>query len=579
MSNPALAAVLERIGKILELQGENVFRVRAYARAAETIASYPQDLADICKKGGIKALQEIPGIGADLSQKIEELVTTGELQYLKDLEKTVPAGLFDLLQIPGMGPKKTKQVWEEFKVEGIPDLQKLLDSGKLEDVKGWGAKSVQKVRDGIAERATLSERIPLGEALALAEELLAYLRATGLCSRVDTAGSLRRRRETIGDIDILAASETPEAVMEAFSQYPGQVRVIGRGETKTSILLGNGIQSDLRVVPPDVFGAALHYFTGSKLHNVKVRGMGNKQGVTINEYGVFKGSADNKGKLLASRTEEDVFKAVGLPYIPPEMREDRGEVEAAQQGTLPELLQDGDIQGDLHLHSDFSDGAGSMIDMAKAAQELGLKYIAVTDHASGMGMVGGIKPDNIAQYLALVEKARKAVPGIHILAGAEVDILADGSLYLPDEILAQLDWVVASVHQSFKESREETTERLLRAIANPHVRVLGHPTTRLLAKRPGIEFDTDTVFTAAAERGVLLELNASAERLDLSDVHCRRAKELGATLVIDSDAHHVRSLHYALGITQARRAWLTKADVANAWDWKTFEKRILRGKK
>lgn len=572
MTNADIASIFERIGRILELQGENPFRIRAYDRAALTLGSHPRALSEIYKDGGTDALKEIPGIGEDLSLKIEELVSTGKLAYLEKLEKDVPPGVLDLLNIPGLGPKKVKLVWEEFKVKSIEDLKTLLDSGKLLDLKGWGEKSIEKIKQGIKQREGMGSRMPLPVAWQLADSLVAYLRDTGLCDDIEIAGSLRRRKESIGDIDVLVTSKEPDAVMDAFSAYPGVQNVIARGPTKTSILLGNGIQSDLRVLDKEVLGAAMHYFTGSKLHNVKVRTMGIKKGLTISEYGVFKGTAENKGKLLASRTEKDVFAAVGLAYIPPELREDRGEIEAALAGTLPELIDVGDIQGDLHMHSDFSDGDASMTTMAKAALAAGLKYIAITDHASSMGMVRGIKKDNVKEYLKKVEAARKAVPDIRILAGAEVDIQPDGSLYLDDETLAQLDWVVASIHLKFDQSPEDMTKRLLRAIENPHVRVLAHPTARLLLKRPGIVYDVDAVFRAAAKRGVALELNASPERLDLDDIHCMRAKELGAKIIIDSDAHEPASLNYTIGISQARRAWLTKEDVVNTKGWKEFEK-------
>lgn len=572
MTNADIAATFLKIGKILDLKGENVFRVRAYERAAQTLQSLTEDTTDIHARGGKKALKEIPGIGEDLADKIEELVTTGKLVYLQKLEKEIPQGVLELMDIPGMGPKKTKLVWEQFSVKDIESLKKLLASGKLEKLKGWGEKSVAKIKEGVADKESLGSRIPLHTALALAENLVSALKKTKLCTRVEVAGSMRRRRESIGDIDLLVASKQPEKVMDAFCTMPMTRKVIGRGPTKTSVLLENGIQSDLRVVPEEVFGAALHYFTGSKLHNVKVRTMGIKKELTISEWGVFRGKAEEKGELIPTKTEEDVFATVGLPYIEPELREDRGEIEAALAGKLPKLITEQDVRGDLHMHSTFSDGDHTMEQMARAALERGLEYIAITDHASSMGMVYGIKKDNIDEYLRQVEKARKAVRGIHILAGAEVDILPDGRLYLPDDVLAKLDWVVVSVHGQFKQSREEMTARILKALQNPYVRVFAHPTARLLLKRPGIEFDVTTVFTEAAKRGVALELNASVERLDLDDVHCKRAKELGAKICIDSDSHNTSTLYYAAGVAQARRGWLEKKDVINAMKWGEFEK-------
>lgn len=571
MTNAEIAQVFERIGMLLELKGEeNPFRIRAYARAALMVGNLTTSLREVYHNGGIRALQELPGIGEDLAQKIEELVKTGKLQYLENLEAKLPAGLFQIMEIEGIGPKKTKFLWKKFGVEGIKDLEKLLKEGKLQKVKGWGEKSVENIHRGIAMRARMTGRLPIGIALPLAEEILTVLRRAKGVDRVEIAGSLRRRRDTVGDLDFLATSTKPEEVMDLFCSLPQVARVTAKGSTKSTVFLKEGLDADLRVVDPEVFGAALHYFTGSKDHNVHMRKLGIRKGLTISEYGVFRGTAKHKGNLLAARTEEDVYRAVGLPYIEPELREDRGEIEAAMKGELPKLVEIGDIRGDLHCHSTFSDGADSMIDMARAAKAAGLEYIAITDHASPMGMVRGIKKENIRQYLRKIEEARKAVHGIHILAGAEVDILEDGRLYLPDECLQQLDWVVASVHSHFRQLREVTTKRLLHALENPYVKVLGHPTARMLGEREGIDCDIDAILKEAAKRGVAMELNASKERLDLPDVYLKRAKELGVKICIGSDAHSVRGFSYEFGISQARRGWLTKRDVANTFPWSQF---------
>ncbi len=571
MTNAQIAATFGMIAKILDLKGENPFRVRAYQRAEITIGGLSQGLTELYNAKGLEGLREIPGIGEDLSLKIEEMVKTGKLEYLTTLQKDLPQGLFEIMQVPGMGPKKTKFVWETFKVKDIADLEKLAKSGKLNDLKGWGEKSVQNIVKGIETKKSLGGRMRIDKAFALGEELREALTKTTLCQKLEIAGSLRRRKETIGDIDILATSKKPEAVMEAFCTLPQVKDVIGRGETKSSVLLENGIQADLRVVEDDVFGAALHYFTGSKDHNVRVRSLGIKKGLTISEWGVFEGTAEHKGKRIAAKTEEEVFKAVGLPHIPPELREDRGEIDAAAAGKLPKLIEEKDLRGDLHLHSSFSDGSDTMLDMAKAAEKRGLEYMAITDHASGMGMVKGIKEDNIDEYLKAIEAVRKKVPGIRIFAGTEVDIQADGSLYLSDKALAKLDWVVASVHGHFQQGREEMTERLLRAIEHPAVCVIGHPTARILLERPGIEFDIEAVFTAVKKKGIALELNASVYRLDLHDVLCKKARDMGIPLCIDSDAHKAIDLDYRFGIAQARRAWVSKDDVVNCWPLKTLE--------
>lgn len=562
MTNAEIAQVFQRIALLLELQGEeNPFRIRAYERAVLVVGNLTTPLRDIEEHGGIRALQELPGIGEDLAQKIEELIKTGKLEYLARLEAKLPAGLFHIMEIEGVGPKKAKFLWKKFGVESIKDLEKLLKEGELQKVKGWGEKSVENIRRGIAMRARMAGRLPIGIALPLAEEIFAALEESGLCTEVAIAGSLRRRRETVGDLDFLATSTKPQKVMDLFCALPEVTRVTAKGATKATVFLKEGIDADIRVVAPEVFGAALHYFTGSKDHNVRIRKLGIRKGLTISEYGVFRGTAKHKGKLLAARTEEDVYRAVGLPFIEPELREDRGEIEAAMKRELPRLIEVEDVRCDFHCHSTFSDGADSMADMARAAKTAGLATIAITDHASPMGMVRGIKAGNIRQYLKKIEEARKAVRGIRILAGAEVDILADGRLYLPDDILRQLDWVVASVHSHFRQSREVMTQRLLRAIANPHVKVLGHPLARMLGERAAIEFDVETVLKEAAKRGVAMELNTANERLDLPAIHLKRAKELGVKIAIGSDAHSIHGFTYDLGIAQARRGWLTKRDV------------------
>lgn len=566
MTNAQIAAAFEKIGDILSLKGENPFRIRAYQRAAQTILAMSEDLETIYRSGGKDALHDIPGIGEDLAGKIEEMTTTGDLAYLRTLEKEVPAGLIRITGIQGMGPKKTKFVWEKFQVESVEDLEKLARAGKLTDQPGWGPKSVENVLEGIAALRTHSERVAISSALAMAEQMLKDLRESGLCGELAIAGSLRRRRETVGDIDILATSKDPAKVMDLFCGLPLVERVLGKGPTKSSVQLSTGLNADLRVVDEEVFGAALHYFTGSKEHNIHVRRIGIEKGCTISEYGVYEGTAAKKGKRLASRTEEDVYRAVGLPYIEPELREDRGEIEAAARGELPVLIEASDMKADLHFHSNFSDGSATLIDMATAAKQAGLTHIALCDHASVMGMVQGIKEANIDEYLAMVEEARTAVKGIEIFAGAEVDILEDGSLYLSDTMLEKLDWVVASVHGGFNMSSADMTARIVKALNNPYVCVFAHPTSRLLIKRDPVTYDIDEVFRTAARNNVALEINASIFRLDLNDVLARRAKEAGCLISINSDAHHPREFDYRFGITQARRAWLEKEDVINTWE-------------
>lgn len=572
MTNTEIAATFARIALILDLQGENPFRIRAYERAAMMIENLPKDLRTTYEEGGTKALQELPGIGKDLSEKIEEMIQTGKLGFLTKLEKKVPSGLLAMMEIEGIGPKRTKQLWTRFKVKTLEELTELAKSGKIASLPGWGKKSVANLLRGIDQRSRVKGRLPLAKARGLAMEIAAMLKGSGFCERIEIAGSFRRQRETVGDLDFLAVSKTPANIMDFFCSLPQVESVTGKGGTKATVFLKAGLDADLRVVPAEAFGAALLYFTGSKDHNVILRRLGIDHGLTISEYGVYEGTAQKKGKYVAGRTEEDVYRSLGLPFIPPELREDRGEIEAAKAGTLPKLIEVADLQSDLHVHTNISDGVDSIEAMADAAKKKGFAYIAITDHSSPMGMVKGIKKSqaSLKDYLDRIKAARKKVPGIHILAGTEVDILKDGSLYLSDEMLREFDWVVASVHQYFHEPREETTERLLKVCRNPFVHVLGHPLARQLGKRVGIEFDLEAVLRAAKTHGKAVELNTALDRLDLPDTHLKRAKELGVKVAIGSDAHSVNGLDFGNGIMQARRGWLEKKDVLNALPLKGF---------
>ncbi len=578
MNNQEIAAVFTQIGELLELTGANPFRVRAYSRAAQMIESLSENLADIHASGGTQALKELPGIGEDLAEKIAEMVEMDDLHYLRDLQKKVPAGLVAMLKFEGLGPKKVLQLWKKFNVTDTAGLEKLIASGKLKEEKGWGEKSVANLERSMRERTDLIARVPLFQALPLAESIVASLQKTTLCDQVEIAGSARRRKETVGDIDILVTSDDPDAVIDKFCSLPQVERIMQRGPTKASVRLALGLQADLRVVEEESFGAALHYFTGSKEHNVALRSLAQQHGFTINEYGAFKGTAEKKGKLLASRTEADIYGLLKMQEVPPEIRENRGEVEAALAGALPKLIEEKDLKGDLHMHSSHSDGSATMAEMAAAARDHGLEYIAITDHASVMGMVGGIKEANLADYLREVEATRNKVPGIHILAGAEVDILEDGVLCLSDDALAQLDWVVASPHQHLRQEPAAATARLVRVASHPLVDVIGHPSGRVLGRRGGLEPDWSQVFAAAAKHGTALELNCSADRVDLSDVLAMQAHKAGAGIVLDSDSHGVDGLGRRFGVFQARRAWLTAKDVLNALPWKKFEKEVLRKK-
>lgn len=586
-TNHDIAAAFVEISQRLALQGANRFRVLAYERASEIVAGLAAECCAILTEHGDAGLREIPGIGEDLAAKIEELCSTGRLRFLSELRREVPRGLTEILAIEGMGPVKTRFVWKECGVTTIGGLKRLLRSGALEEVPGWGAKSVENIRAGLAMLERSSGRMPIGMALPLAEAIADALRRSKLCAKVEIAGSLRRRRETIGDLDFLVTSARPADVMELFCNLPQVKRVIARGATKANVLLAQGIEADLRVLDPDVFGAGLHYFTGSRAHNIATRKIAIARGLTISEYGVFRGTKEHKGTRVACRTEADVFRAIGLPPIPPEIREDTGEIEAARARALPKLIVRGDLRGDLHLHSDFSDGSASMVTMIAAAKRAGFQYVALTDHASTQGIVNGIVTSargragrmrsgpSVAAYVKRVRAAAAKVRGIHVLAGAEVDILPDGSLYLSDRELAELDWVVASLHASFRQPEPVMTARVLRALAHPAVHCFGHPTGRLIGQREGVRFDWDAVMRACAERGVALEVSASWHRLDLDDVHARMAKERGVPVCINSDAHAEDGFDLRYGIAQARRGWIERRNVINALPWAQFQRRIL----
>jgi DNA polymerase (family 10) len=575
-TNIDIAEAFGKIAEILEIQGENKFRVRAYERAAETIGGLSHDVGEVYRNGQLKALQDIPGIGEDLSLKIEEMLTTGKLKFLHELAKKVPQGVIDIMAVEGMGPKKTKLVWKKFGVKNVKDLEKLAKSGKLNKLEGWGEKSVANMLHGIELSKKFGDRLPLAEAMNIAETIVGILKKSDLCVDIEIAGSLRRMKDTIGDIDILVTSNKPEEVTELFTTMPLVKEIMAKslGSGRSTVLLKAGIEADLRVLDPEQFGAGLYYFTGSKQHHIVTRTMAIKKHITISEYGVYKGTKEHKGKLIAARTEEDVFKAIGLPYIPPEIREASGEIEAALAHKLPKLIEEKDIKGDLHLHSSFSDGSHTMLEMVEGAKRAGFEYIAITDHASSMGMVRGIKDKNIDEYLEMIDDVRKKVHGIHILSGTEVDIEEDGSLYLPDELLKKLDWVVASVHSHFKQSEAVMTKRLMKAIENPYVKVIGHPFTRKILSRAPIEFNFTEVAKHAKLHGVALEINASPDRLDLSDLYIRQAREIGTTLTIDSDSHDKDGFNFRFGVAQARRGWCEKGDILNTLSWLEFKKRL-----
>ncbi len=561
MTNKELADTFTLIADLLEIKGEVIYKILAYRKAADSLTNLSRNAEDIWKEG---KLIEIPGVGKAIAEKIDELLRTGELEFLNKLSAEVPESLATLLQIPDLGPKKVKLFWENLGITTLAELEKAARFDQLANLPGMGEKSQEKVLAGIeALQRRQTDRTPLGDVWPFAEEQLAFLRSLPGVVRAEPAGSLRRMRDTVGDLDILAAADDSEPIMEAFVNQPNIARVEGRGPTKTSVEFSNGFRAQLWVHPKEKFGTALQYATGSKDHNVKIRAIALDQGYSLSEHALTK----EDGTEILCDTEEKVYQTIGLPFIPPELREDRGEVQAAKSGTLPELITLDDIIADLHTHSDWSDGRATMREMIQAAIQKGRTVLAITDHSASLGIGNGLSIERLMQQKEALKPLREEFAGqITLLHGTEMEIKADGTLDFPDEILAQLDIVVASLHVSMRQPREQVTERMLNAINNPHVDIIGHPTNRLLPDRAGADLDMEAVFQAAKENGTALEINANPQRLDLNDIHARRAIELGIPLTIDTDAHapaHFDLLHF--GVATARRAWAQKENVLNTW--------------
>jgi len=561
MDNRELADTFILIANLSEIKGEIIYKTLAYRKAAESLTSLGRDVNEVWKEG---KLQDIPGVGKAISEKIDELLRTGRLEFLEKLKGEVPASLADWLQIPGLGPKKVALIWKELGITTMPELEQAAREGKLRALPGMGEKSEAQVLAGIESLSRRSGRIPLGHAFPLAQGIIAALKKVPGVAAAEPAGSLRRMCPTVGDLDILVAAADSAPVMAAFTSLPGVSRVLGRGETKASIEFSDGVRAQLWVHPPERFGTALQYATGSKDHNVRLRELALDQGLSLSEHALTK--TDGSGEITCA-AEEQVYAALGLPWIPPELREDRGEVQAARAGKLPALIEVRDIHADLQTHSTWSDGKLSMLAMARAAQERGMRLIAFTDHSVSLGVANGLSVERHAAQQAEIEKIQKELgEDIRVLHGTEVEIKADETLDYPDEFLATLDLVVASLHSSLRQPRQKVTERLLKAIRNPHVDIIGHPTGRLLPDREGADLDLEAVLAAAAESGVALEINADPARLDLDDVNARRARELGIPLSVNTDAHSAAGFDVLpFGVAIARRAWLTKADVINAW--------------
>ena len=558
MTNLEVAAILSEVADLLEIQGVR-FKPQAYRRAAQAIETLPEDIADVARE---ERLDEIPGVGKSIAGKVREIVDTGSLAYLASLRRELPVGVQELTRIEGIGPKKAAVLSRELGIRSVDDLEAAAKAGRIRDLPGFGEKTEQNILAGIAMSRTAKKRHLLGYILPVAREIEERLAGLASVRQVSLAGSIRRMKETIGDLDILATSTRPEEVMEVFSTLPGVTRVLARGTTKTSVVLATGVQVDLRVVEEGQFGAALQYFTGSKEHNIALRRLAIARNWRLNEYGLVDLASN---RMVAGEDEAGIYRALGLAWIEPELREDRGEIEAARAGTLPDLVGYGSIRGDLHVHTRWSEGAHSVGEMAEAAAALGYEYIAVCDHAETLHIARGLSPERLADQVREIERInREGGSSVTVLSGTECNIGMDGRIDLPDSVLADLDVVVASVHSGFRQPEREMTERVVTAMHNDHVDIIGHPTGRILLAREPYRIDLAAVFEAAAALGVLLEINAFPGRLDLSDVNARSAREAGVRFSLGSDAHSRENLRYMeLGVATARRGWLTADDIAN----------------
>lgn len=569
MTNAEIARVFARIATMLEMEESNPFRVRAYREAARVIETLAEPVESLAAEAG--RLEDLRGIGKDLAQKIRDVVRTGSTPVYDELQARIPVGVVELTELQGLGPKRAKALFTSLGVQSRADLEDAARAGKLRELPGFGEKVEQNLLRALAKASQWSGRMLLAGAWPVATALADHMRTVPGVKQVENAGSFRRRKETVGDLDLLATGGDAEAVMEAFVTHRFVAEVLGRGDTKSSVRLGNGLQVDLRHVPPESYGAALLYFTGSKEHNIELRKIAIDRGMSLNEYGLTRGE-----KVVAARTEEDIYRALGLAWVPPELRESVGEIEWARSGTLPCLIEEKDLVADLHLHTDRTDGRDSLETMVRAVRDRGYAYCAITDHSRAAGGFG-FDEARVRQSVAEIAAVREQFPEVRILHGLEVDILGEGALDLSDDGLALLDWVLVSLHSRFDQPAAAATERVLAAIANPHVRAMAHPTGRLIGSRSAAAFDMDRVLARAAELGVAMEINAQPDRLDLKDTHARLAREKGVKIVIDTDAHSAAQLdHMRYGVFVARRAGLSRDDVLNTLPCERFLAAIRR---
>ena len=568
MKNDVIASHFELLADLLEIQGANPFRIRAYRNGARTISSTSESLDEMVRSE--KDLTELTGIGKDLAKQIHEIVTTGKHVALEELRKQIPGGVLDMLRIQGVGPKKVSVFFNELGLKSLADLKAACETGQLAKVKGFGKKTEESILQNIGLAEKQGERVSIAEARAAAEAIVEDLKQLPEVEQVAVAGSCRRRRETCGDLDVLATCSDPGPPMDRLAAHPLVETVLQRGDTKQRVRLRTGIELDLRVVPQSSFGAAMQYFTGSKEHNIVVRQRAKDLNLKVNEYGVFRGE-----EQIAGRTEEEVYAAVGLPWIPPELREHRREFEWADAGKMPELVTVADIKGDLHMHTTASDGAATIEEMALAAKARGLKYIAITDHSKRVSMANGLDADRLRQHWKDIREVQARMSGIDILCGIECDILEDATMDLPDEVLAEADWVIAVLHYGLKQPGTQIMKRLMAAVCNPHVDIIGHCTGRMIGRREGADVNFTELLKAAADHRVMMEINAHPSRLDLDDIHAAAAKDHGIPIVISTDAHSVNGFEVLeYGVDQARRAGLTADDVANTKSLKEFQRSL-----
>ena len=567
MRNREVAAVFSRIADALEIKGEIPFKVLAYRKAARILEDLGEDIESVARE---RRLREIDGIGSGIASKIEEYLRTGKMKKQREALAGIPESLFELLNVQNLGAKTIHLMQEKLDVKGIADLKRVISSGALASLHGMGDKKVENIRKGVEMYERAQERIPIYEALSVAEGIVSYLAGAPGMGRLSPAGSLRRMKETVGDIDILAEGKDGASIVGYFTRFPKVSRIIAAGTTKGSVIIATETgerQVDLRIVAASEYGAALQYFTGSKAHNIKLRGLAKDRGLKISEYGVFRGS-----RKIAGREEGEVYAALGLPLIPPEMREDRGEIERALEGRLPELVEMAHIRGDLHVHSDWSDGHVSLSGLAELGRRSGYGYIAICDHSQAAQYAGGLTPDRLRHQMREIEALNSRLRGIRLLSGVEADILADGSIDLPDELLARLDIVVGSIHSGF---RKNVTARMLKAMENPYLDIIGHPTGRLISGREGYDVDLEAMMAGARRHGTALELNAYYDRLDLDELALKKARDLGIMISLGTDTHSTEGMGMMrFGVGIARRAWLEKKDILNCLSWSRLKKKL-----